>query len=62
MFAILFEVVFIEIEEENHHFAGWEGGCLRGTKVVNKNFVNKLAFPITEARKEITASTFIFCS
>ena len=45
MFAILFEVLLIEIQEEIHHFAGWEGGGLRGAKIVNKNFVNKLAFP-----------------
>ena len=45
MFAILFEVLLIEIHEEIHHFAGWEGGGLRGTKVAYKNFVNKLAFP-----------------
>ena len=25
--------------------AGWEGGGSRGTKIVNKNVVNKLAFP-----------------
>ena len=43
MFAILFEVLLIEIKEEIHHFVGWEGG-LRGTKIVNKNFVNKQAF------------------
>ena len=47
MFAILFEALLIEIQEENHHFAGWEGGGgLRGAKIV-KNFVNKLAFPIS---------------
>ena len=45
MFAILFEVLLIEIQEEIHHFAGWEGGGSRGTKIVNKNFMNKLAFP-----------------
>ena len=44
-FAILFEVLLTEIQEEIHHFAGWEGGGSRGTKIVNKNFVNKLAFP-----------------
>ena len=26
VFAILFEVLLIEIQEEIHHFAGWEGG------------------------------------
>ena len=44
MFANLFGVLLIEIQEEIHDFAGWEGG-LRGTKIVNKNIVNKLAFP-----------------
>ena len=45
MFAILFEVLLIEIQEEIRHFAGWEGGGSRVTKIVHKNFVNKLAFP-----------------
>ena len=45
MFAILFEVLLIEIQEEIHHFAGLGGGGSKGTKIVNKNFVNKLAFP-----------------
>ena len=45
MFAILFEVLLIKIKEEIHHFDGWEGGGLRGTKIMNRNFVNKLAFP-----------------
>ena len=45
MFAILFEVLLIEIQEEILHFAGWEGGGVKGQKIVNKNFVNKLAFP-----------------
>ena len=40
----LFDVLLIEIQEEVHHFAGW-GGWLRGTEIVNKDFVNKLAFP-----------------
>ena len=50
MFAILFEALLIEIQQEIHHFAGWEGGGLRCTKIVNKHFVNKLAFPIGEPR------------
>ena len=29
---ILFEVLLIEIQEEIHRFAGWEGGGSRGTK------------------------------
>ena len=45
MFAILFEGLLIEIQEEIHHFAVLGGGRLRGTKIVNKHFVNKLAFP-----------------
>ena len=45
MFAILFEVLLTENQEEIHHFAGWEGGGLSGAKIVNKNYVNKLAFP-----------------
>ena len=44
MFASLFEVLSIGIQEEIHHFAGWEGG-LTGTKILNKHFVKKLAFP-----------------
>ena len=43
-FTILFEIILIEIQEEIHHFAGWDGGGLRGTKIVKKHFVNKLAF------------------
>ena len=35
MFAILFETLLKEIQEEIPHFAGWEGGGLRGTKIVN---------------------------
>ena len=46
MFAILFEALLIEIQEEIHHFAVLGGGGPRGTEIVNKNFVNKLAFPI----------------
>ena len=39
MFAILFEVLLIEIQEEIHHFAGWEG-VFKG----HKHFVKKRAF------------------
>ena len=52
LFAILaecsqfcFEALLRVILEEIPHFAGWEGGGLRGAKIVNRNFVNKLAFP-----------------
>ena len=34
LFAILFEVLLMQIPEEIHHFAGWDGGS-RGTKIVN---------------------------
>ena len=44
MFAILFEALLIEIQEEIPHFAGWEGGLVV-TKIVNNMFMNKLAFP-----------------
>ena len=40
----IFEVLLIQIQEEMHHFAGLEEGS-RGTIIVNKTFVNKLAFP-----------------
>ena len=47
VFATLLEVLLIKTQEEMHHFACWEGGeGLRGTKIVNKQFVTKLAFPI----------------
>ena len=45
MFAILLEALLIEIPEEIHHFSGWEGGGVGAPKIVNKHFVNKLAFP-----------------
>ena len=48
MFAILFAVLLVEIQEEIHHFAGWEGRGLRGAKIVNKKKGNKLAFPKLE--------------
>ena len=34
---------------EIHHFIGWEGGGFRGTKIANKYFVNKLAFPLFQS-------------
>ena len=43
VFAFLFEVLTVQIQEEIHHFAGSEGGI--GIKIVNKYFVNTLAFP-----------------
>ena len=50
------EVLSIEIEKEIHHFAGWEGGGLRGTKIVNKHSVNKLAFLIVCVLRAISES------
>ena len=50
MFAILFEGLLIEIQEEIHQIAVLGGGGFRGTKIVNKYFVNKLAFPINWIR------------
>ena len=38
MFAILFEVILIEIQEEIHHFAGWEGGGVKGRKNCEQTF------------------------
>ena len=44
MFAILFEVLFIEIKRKSITLlVGKGGGGLRGTKIVKKHFVNKLA-------------------
>ena len=40
MFAILFEALLIEIQEEIP-----QGGGVMSAKIVNKNFVNKLASP-----------------
>ena len=61
VFAILFEVLLIEIQEEIHHFSGWDGGGLRGTKIVNKHFVNKLAFPsqgtVRETKNTVRSSS-----
>ena len=41
----MFEALLIEIQEYIHHFLGWEGGGVKGQEIVNKNFVNRLAFP-----------------
>ena len=45
MFAILFEVLLIEIPEESITLLVGRGWGQWGTKIVNKNVVNKLAFP-----------------
>ena len=44
MFAILFEALLIEIQEEIPLFAGWEVG-VNGHRKCEQKFVNKLAFP-----------------
>ena len=43
VFAVLFEVLLLQFQEELHHFAGWEGGG-KGYKNRGQNFVNNLAF------------------
>ena len=47
VFAILFEVLFNRNSRGNPSLC-WlgRGGCFRGTKIMNKTFVNKVAFPI----------------
>ena len=42
MFAILFEVLLIEIQEEIYHFAGWEGGGVEGRKNCDLNFYEQI--------------------
>ena len=51
MFAILFEALLIEIQEEIHHFAGLGRGGVKRRKIVKKKFVNKLAFPNRESQR-----------
>ena len=38
MFAILFEALLREIQEEIHHFAGWEGGGGKGHENCEQTF------------------------
>ena len=38
MFAILFEALFFENQEEIHQFAGWEGGGFKGHKNCEQKF------------------------
>ena len=54
MFANLFGVLLIENSRGNPSFCWLGGGGLRGTKIVNKNFVNKLAFPKSIAAGPLT--------
>ena len=44
MFAILFEVLLIEIQEEIRHFAGWEGGLV-GHKNCEQAFCEQTGVP-----------------
>ena len=44
MFAILFEVLLIEIQEEIHHFAGWEGG-VKGHESFEQKFCEQTGVP-----------------
>ena len=59
LFAILFEGLLIEIQEEIHYFAVLGERGLMGAKIANKHFVNKLAFPneIKAQVKNIVATT-----
>ena len=45
VFAILLEVLLIEIKRKSIFLLVGRGGGLRGAKIVNKNFVNKLLGP-----------------
>ena len=38
MFAILFEVLLIEVQEEIHRFVGWEGRGFEGHKNCEQKF------------------------
>ena len=38
LFAMLFEVLLIEIQEDIHHFAGWEEGGVKGHKNCEQTF------------------------
>ena len=42
MFAILFEALIIEIQEEIHHFAGWEGGGVKGHEDCEQTFCEQI--------------------
>ena len=42
VFAILFEALLIETPEEIHHFAGWEGGGLKGHKNCEQTFCEQI--------------------
>ena len=36
----------MQVQEEIHHFAGWQGAGARGTKISNKKLGNKVAFSL----------------
>ena len=38
MFAILFEVLLIQVQEEIYHFAGWEEGGVKGHNNCEQTF------------------------
>ena len=46
MFAILFEVLLIQIQEEIYHFAGWVGGGFNGHKNWELKFCEQTGFLI----------------
>ena len=52
MFAILFEVLLIEIQKEIHHFAGWEEGGGQGHKNCEQKFCEQtgVSYLISEER------------
>ena len=56
MFAILFEALLIEIQEEIPHFAGWVGGGVNGHKNCELNFCEQPKGP--RRTKNSTCSKF----
>ena len=51
MFAILFEVLLIEFQEEIHHFAGWEGG-VKGHKNCQQRFCEQTGISYLRRKRE----------
>ena len=54
---LLYLVLLIEIQEESITLLVGRGRGLRGTKIVNEHFVNKLAFP-SDAKPHTTHIEF----
>ena len=52
MFAILFEVLLIENQEEIHHFAGWEGGGVKGRKNCEQTFCEQTGVSYIKSGQE----------